>query len=106
MEEKINISFSCGTLTCTLFGELDHHAERGHRVRIDRAVYEHRPDTLVLDFSHICFADSSALGLVMGRKRLCDEMNIALKLRGVSVELSSMLRITGLGVGLSILQKT
>ena len=106
MEETVKIDFSDGTLSCAPCGDLDHHAERRASVRIDRALYEYRPRRLIIDLSSVGFADSSALGLIMGRRKLCEELSVTMSLCGVGESILSMLRLTGLRVGLEILQKT
>lgn len=105
MEDRVKSEFSGGTLTCLLFGDIDHHAEEKMRYTIDRELYEYRPTRLVLDFSGVGFTDSSGLGLIMGRRRLCEELSVRMSLSGVSEEILKLLRLTGLIREIEILQK-
>jgi stage II sporulation protein AA (anti-sigma F factor antagonist) len=106
MQDIVKMNYSLGTLTCTPIGDIDHHAEGKMRVKIDKAIYEYRPESLVIDFSSVGFTDSSCLGLIMGRKRLCEELSVKMSLSGISGELLSMLRLTGLISRFEILQKS
>jgi stage II sporulation protein AA (anti-sigma F factor antagonist) len=105
MEDRVKLEFSGGTLTCLLFGDIDHHAEEKMRGIIDRALYEYRPSRLLLDFSGVGFTDSSGLGLIMGRRRICEELSVGILLSGVSEEILKILRLTGLIREIDILQK-
>ena len=53
-----------------LDGEIDHHAARIARERIDAAIAQHRIRELALDFGKVTFMDSSGIGLITGRFRM------------------------------------
>ncbi len=61
-------------LTAVLSGEVDHHSAAEIRKAIDAAVLNNTPALLRLDFEQVSFIDSSAVGLVMGRFRLMQEL--------------------------------
>ncbi|MBQ8921538.1 MAG: STAS domain-containing protein [Oscillospiraceae bacterium] len=82
-------------LTAMLSGELDHHHAKEIREAIDFAVREQLPQTLVLDFRHVTFMDSSGIGLIMGRSRLLEETGGALEIHNPSQQISKVLRLSG-----------
>ena len=58
-------------LTLTLRGELDHHGARDVMQRMELALDAALPLRLVLDFSGVCFMDSSGIAVVMrAQKRM------------------------------------
>lgn len=59
------------TLTAYLSGDIDHHSTKTIRQEIDLEISKQMPRELILDFSHVNFMDSSGVGLVMGRYKLC-----------------------------------
>ncbi len=62
-----------GKMIVFLKGEIDHHSAREMRDNIDRLIFLHRPDTLILDLAGIEFMDSSGLGLILGRyRKMCE----------------------------------
>lgn len=105
MEDRVKLEFSGGTLTCLLFGDIDHHAEEKMRDKIDMALYRYRPRRLLLDFSGVGFTDSSGLGLIMGRRRSCEELAVGMAICGISEEIKRLLCLTGLIREIEILQK-
>ena len=68
MEIKSNLS--CGVLTVSLGGELDHHGAVSARREIDTVIESARPHKVRLMLDRVNFCDSSGLGLIMGRYRL------------------------------------
>ena len=61
----------------------------------DKAVFEARPETLVLDFSEVKFMDSSGIGLVLGRCSLCSSLGASVRLTGLSEPLRKLVRLAG-----------
>ena len=82
-------------LTAFLSGELDHHHVKEIREQIDFAVREQLPQTLILDFLHVTFMDSSGIGLIMGRSRLTEEYGGTLEIHNPSQQIRKVLRISG-----------
>ena len=68
---NMQLSYKEGVLTAFLAGEIDHHSAREMREQIDEAAQKHKPYCLRLDFSQVPFMDSSGIGLILGRVRLC-----------------------------------
>jgi len=78
-----------------LFGELDHHSVKPIREEIDEKIIYHRPKTVILDLENVSFADSAALGLILGRYTRISEYGGVLSLCGVSKELFKILSLAG-----------
>ena len=82
-------------LTAMLSGELDHHHAKEIREAIDFAVREQLPKTLILDFGHVTFMDSSGIGLIMGRSRLLEETGGTLEIHNPPQQIRKVLRLSG-----------
>lgn len=93
--EKLKFSVEERLVVASLFEEIDHHAARSLREEIDRLLFKHRPDTLVLDFSGVRFMDSSGLGLIIGRAEICKSIGARVEIRGASNMLLRLLRLGG-----------
>lgn len=83
-------------LTVFLLGELDHHAARDVRDRIDAELERGKYRTFTLDFSSLSFMDSSGIGLIMGRYRLMKAMAGAMQVVGASERMDKVMRLAGL----------
>ena len=84
------------TLTAALVGEIDHHSAAAARETIDKALFKHRPRTLVIDLGGVSFMDSSGLGLVLGRAALCEELGAAVRLLNPSLRVRKIFAVAGL----------
>ncbi len=96
MEERIKFSENGRILTSQLEAEIDHHSAKRVREKIDRAMFEFKPDTLVLDFSEVKFMDSSGIALIIGRSVIAEEMGANVILAGLSKTLVRLVRISGI----------
>ncbi len=83
------------TLTVFLDGELDHHAAPGLRERTDLALVRAKPGLLVLDFTHVTFMDSSAVGFVLGRSKKAAAFGCKTQVRGLDARSERMMRLSG-----------
>ena len=68
---SVQLNYKEGVLTAKLSGEIDHHSAREMREAIDDAAQKLKPYCLRLDFTEVPFMDSSGVGLILGRVRLC-----------------------------------
>ncbi len=84
------------TLTAALQGEIDHHSAAAARETLDKAVFKHRPKTLVIDLGGVNFMDSSGLGLILGRAALCEELGTAVRLLRPSIRVRKIFAVAGL----------
>ena len=96
MQDDLKITENGKSLTAELFLELDHHAARRVRERIDKAVFAHRPELLVLDFSAVHFMDSSGIGLIIGRVEAAKAVGAVVRVTGLSPTLRRLVRLSGL----------
>ena len=71
MQDAVILSQNGRTLTAKMTCEIDHHTAKPVRERIDKALFEKKPELLVLDFSDVRFMDSSGIGLIIGRCEVC-----------------------------------
>ncbi len=83
-------------LIVKLKGELDHHASKQGREKIDSLYKEERCKNIILDVRNLNFMDSSGIGLIMGRYKVCKENggNICVVNEGEDVE--RILKLAGI----------
>lgn len=95
----MNVSFSSlnRELTAYLYGDIDHHSAREMRQRIDGETERMHPSLLILDFSHVQFMDSSAIGLIMGRYRLMQLIGGYIRVSNVPPHLKRLVELSGIG---------
>lgn len=83
-------------VTACLDGEIDHHTAANLRSEIDKAVDEHKPTLLVLDFKNVSFMDSSGIGLVMGRFRKMQTVEGEIQIINTPLYIAKVMRISGI----------
>lgn len=93
---SVQLGYKEGVLTARLTGEIDHHAARELREAIDASAQKLKPYMLRLDFSDVPFMDSSGIGLVLGRVRLCGFWRGHVVLCGLSQNLMKMVELAGI----------
>ena len=96
MKDDVKFTESGTTLTAKLCCELDHHAVKRIREKIDRMMFEKKPRQLILDFSEVSFMDSSGLGLIIGRAETASAIGSDVELFGLSDNLLRLLRVCGI----------
>lgn len=96
MRDDIIFSEKGASLTARLECEIDHHTSRSMREKIDKALFESRPEQLILDFSGVRFMDSSGLGLILGRCEVASALGISVRLIGLSDRLMKLVRLGGI----------
>lgn len=95
MNEEIRIYEEEHKLRAQLPGEIDHHAARTLREKIDKKMFESHPDVLLLDFSGVKFMDSSGIGLILGRAEIAMEMGATVQVVGLSPRLERLILLSG-----------
>ena len=96
MREDVVFSYENGTLYARISCEIDHHAARRIREKIDTRLFTHKPERLMLDFSEVGFMDSSGLGLILGRVETARAVGAGVCLCGVSAVQMKLLRLSGI----------
>lgn len=96
MKDDLKLTESDGALTAKICCEIDHHTAKRMRERIDRAIFEKKPQKLVLDFSEVGFMDSSGLGLIIGRAQCASAIGAVVVLSGLSSSIERVLRVCGI----------
>lgn len=96
MQDDVKITENGKNLTAALTCELDHHAARRVRERIDAAVFASCPDILVLDFSGVHFMDSSGIALIIGRVEAAKAVGAIVRVTGLSPTLRRLVRLSGI----------
>ena len=84
------------TVTARLSGEIDHHNAFELRHGIDRAIEEHQPESIILDFGNVTFMDSSGIGLVMGRHKAVSAYGGKVTVTNTPAQIIKVMRLAGL----------
>ena len=92
----VQLQMKPGELTALLEGEIDHHSARELREEIDSAAARTRPHTLVLDFSHVQFMDSSGVGPILGRYKLVSEWGGQVCVANLPQRLEKLVSLAGI----------
>ncbi len=93
---SVKTEFNDETLYCFLSGEIDHHSSFAIRLEIDDKIENSRPKHTILDFTDVTFMDSSGIGLVMGRYKLCSQYEGTLTVCGLSDSSYKVMKLAGL----------
>ena len=93
---EVTVSREGNALRARLSCELDHHAAKGVRQKIDEALAEHRPGRLILDFGAVPFMDSSGIGLILGRVTKASAVGASVEVCGLSPTLMRLVKLSGL----------
>ncbi len=106
MKDDVIFSQNEGRLTARIGCDIDHHTAKRMREKIDRELFEKRPQVLILDFSAVEFMDSSGLGLMLGRVEKASAVGATVCLTGLSPTLMKLVRLSGIEKvqGLSIVR--
>ena len=96
MLECISFYKDAQSLIVSISCDIDHHAARGIREKIDKKVLQTRPRVLVLDFSGVSFMDSSGIGLILGRAELCRTIGARVNLMGLTPHLYKLVTLSGI----------
>ena len=93
---SIKFLFATSFAPCYLSGENDHHQSFAIRLEIDDKIENSRPKETILDFTDVTFMDSSGIGLVMGRYKLCSQYEGSLTVCGLSDSTYKVMKLAGL----------
>ncbi len=93
---KLAIKYGSGVLSAKLPPEIDHHTSEEIRKEIDSSVVRFNAKKIVMDFSAVEFADSSAVGLLMGRYKLMDELIGTIEVANLSGQCRKVLEMSGI----------
>jgi len=93
---KISIKSENGTAVAMLSGSIDIHTVRSAMSEIDNYVSTVQPHKLIVDLTNAIFADSSVVGLIIGRYKLMKEHEGKLEVRNPNTSLRQAFRISGI----------
>lgn len=83
-------------LIVKLKGELDHHGAKQGRDKIDSLYKDERCKNIVLDVRDLSFMDSSGIGLIMGRYKICRENGGELCIVNEGEDVERILKLAGI----------
>lgn len=83
-------------LIVKLSGELDHHTSESLRRKIDRYYSSKNLSNLILDLRDLKFMDSSGIGLIMGRYKMCKDKKGNISIVSTSPYINRMLKMSGI----------
>jgi len=83
-------------LIVKLSGELDHHTSESLRNKIDQHYSAHNLSNIIFDLTDLKFMDSSGIGLIMGRYKMCKERNGSVSIVSTSPYINRILKMSGI----------
>ena len=85
-------------LISEICGDIDHHTAAGIRSHIDNYLYsnKYRITFLIIDMKNVSFMDTSGIGLILGRFKLANSMNIRLKVVNIPENLQRIINLSGI----------
>lgn len=93
---KIIISGKDKLITAIPAGELDHHAAKQIRTKIDDEIMRSGAINLAFDLSKISFMDSSGVGVIIGRYKKISALGGKVYLYGMNENVEKLCRMSGL----------
>lgn len=83
-------------LVFCLHGEIDHHAARRLRERMDEEIVRRPVERVRFELSDVKFMDSAGLGLILGRLAVAREVGCTLLLTGADARMRRIFDMAGL----------
>lgn len=83
-------------LIVKLKGELDHHASKQVRKEIDNWYMNKRCRNIILDARDLSFMDSSGIGLIMGRYKMCKKNGGKICIVNERLDIERILKMAGI----------
>lgn len=77
-------------------GELDHHGSEKAREKIDEWYYDKVKKNIIFDLRELKFMDSSGIGLVMARYKMCRENGGKVLIVNDNPNIQRILRMSGI----------
>lgn len=94
-----------GILKIFLCGEVDHHHAVEIRTCVDELIDRFLPKTVILDFEHVSFCDSSGIAIVLGRYKKMKSLDSDLFLSGLSGQTLTIFQLANIEKIVKILQE-
>lgn len=95
-EDEVICSYADGILMARINAEIDHHAAKRIREKIDKELFVYRPTRLSLDFSGVSFMDSSGIAIILGRVESARSVGATVELTGLSARIMRLLSLSGI----------
>ncbi len=83
-------------LIVKLSGELDHHTSESLRKKIDQCYNSRNLSSIIFDLRDLKFMDSSGIGLIMGRYKICKEKSGNVSIVSTSPYINRILKMSGI----------
>lgn len=96
MDKQVKTVIEEEKLTAYIFGDIDHHSAKAIREVLDTELRRGSFSEFIIDMGGVTFTDSSGLGLVMGRYRLCESAGIKFSVISVPSRVMQMFNMAGL----------
>ena len=80
----------------SLYGELDHHSSEKIRKKLVDAILQGNLQTIIWNFKHVNFMDSSGIGLVLGRLKELRAVDGRILLVNANPTMEKIFEISGL----------
>ena len=77
-------------------GDIDHHSSSLLRNEIDSYIRKKKSKKVILDFSDVNFMDTSGIGLILGRFKLTNMLNIKMEVINTNSRIKRIIEFSGI----------
>ena len=92
---NIDFAYVDGTMTVTLFGELDESNAHNVRKQLDEKIERIRPIRVIFDLEELLFMDSTGVGLFVGRYKKHKNPTV-FYIKSPSIVVDKILKLSGI----------
>lgn len=93
---NIKCSSQKNTLIVEINGDIDHHTSYEIKDKVDKEFGRNNFKNIILDFTNVCFMDSSGIGMVIGRYKNAQIKGGNVIAVGINNEIKRIFEISGL----------
>ncbi len=93
---EIKFLIENNVLQLFFYGELDEHYAQSAREKLDILIDKQNFESVIFDLTDLSFADSTGIGLLIGRYKKLNSRSIKSYIRNPSVQVDKVLSMTGI----------
>lgn len=91
----IDCEYNRGVGVVAPSGYIDEHTAPEVRRALQNMI-EKQPHTIIMDFAHVEFMDSTGIGMLLGRYKQMQAKGIVLSVRNTNAQVDKLFRLTGI----------
>ena len=96
--EQMDLNLISGkkTVLIKINTELDHHAAEEIRKKADEKIKTSNAVNIIFDFTNVDFMDSSGIGVIIGRYKLCKVLGGKVIIYGICESIERIIKMSGI----------